>query len=146
MKPTPPLGCDIRTSSACMTAASLRDNCDQRPDLATLDDVLAKAMAKDPAARFGRCTDFARALSETARPKGRVPSVPAPDLPRSPAASALSKSGTVTPSLLPPPLRGWYSERDGPGQRFLDGADWTAHRRADRRKSRLDERRARGSG
>src|SRR5690348_9454200 len=32
------------------------------PDLAALDPVLAKAMAKDPKDRFGRCVDFARAL------------------------------------------------------------------------------------
>ncbi|KUH95452.1 serine/threonine-protein kinase [Mycobacterium sp. IS-1556] len=33
-----------------------------RPDLAGLDPVLAKALAKDPKDRFTRCADFARAL------------------------------------------------------------------------------------
>ncbi|BBY42562.1 serine/threonine protein kinase [Mycolicibacterium celeriflavum] len=33
-----------------------------RPDLASLDPVLAKALAKDPKDRFTRCADFARAL------------------------------------------------------------------------------------
>jgi len=33
-----------------------------RPDLAALDPVLAKALAKDPKDRFDKCADFARAL------------------------------------------------------------------------------------
>ena len=33
-----------------------------RPELAALDPALAKALSKDPADRFARCTDFARAL------------------------------------------------------------------------------------
>lgn len=37
---------------------------DRRPELARLDDVLTKALAKDPNDRFGRCRDFADALSE----------------------------------------------------------------------------------
>ncbi len=36
---------------------------DRRPELAHLDPVFAKALAKDPADRFERCADFARALS-----------------------------------------------------------------------------------
>ncbi|MCF6390071.1 serine/threonine protein kinase [Mycobacterium sp. MBM] len=35
---------------------------DRRPELAHLDAVFAKALAKDPADRFERCADFARAL------------------------------------------------------------------------------------
>ena len=35
---------------------------ERRPDLAALDPVLAKALAKDPKDRFDKCTDFARAL------------------------------------------------------------------------------------
>lgn len=34
----------------------------RRPDLAALDPVFAKALAKDPKDRFDKCTDFARAL------------------------------------------------------------------------------------
>jgi serine/threonine-protein kinase len=34
----------------------------RRPDLAHLDPVLARALAKDPHDRFARCRDFARAL------------------------------------------------------------------------------------
>ncbi|MBB3751868.1 serine/threonine-protein kinase [Mycolicibacterium sp. BK634] len=36
---------------------------DHRPELADLDPALQKALAKDPADRFDRCVDFARALS-----------------------------------------------------------------------------------
>ena len=35
---------------------------ERRPDLAALDPVFAKALAKDPKDRFDQCTDFARAL------------------------------------------------------------------------------------
>ncbi|WP_305071244.1 serine/threonine-protein kinase [Mycobacterium sp. MYCO198283] len=42
----------------------------RRPDLAALDQVFATAMAKDPAGRFRRCEDFARAL---ARPPAQKP-------------------------------------------------------------------------
>jgi serine/threonine-protein kinase len=35
---------------------------DRRPELAALDPVFAKALAKDPKDRYERCTDFARAL------------------------------------------------------------------------------------
>jgi serine/threonine-protein kinase len=37
---------------------------DHRPDLARLDDVLFKALAKDPADRFDRCREFAAAFDD----------------------------------------------------------------------------------
>jgi len=37
---------------------------DHRPDLARLDDVFFKALAKDPADRFDRCRDFAAAFND----------------------------------------------------------------------------------
>jgi serine/threonine-protein kinase len=39
---------------------------DHRPDLAHLDHVFFKALAKDPTDRFGRCHDFATALNQRA--------------------------------------------------------------------------------
>jgi serine/threonine protein kinase, bacterial len=38
----------------------------RRPDLAHLDQVLSKALAKDPAERFSRCREFALTLSDVA--------------------------------------------------------------------------------
>jgi serine/threonine protein kinase, bacterial len=44
---------------------------DHRPDLARLDDVFCKALAKDPADRFARCRDFAAAFNdEVSRRRG----------------------------------------------------------------------------
>jgi hypothetical protein len=40
---------------------------DRRPDLAHLDAVLARALAKDPTERYPTCTDFARALTQQGR-------------------------------------------------------------------------------
>ena len=37
---------------------------DRRPDLASMDQVLSTALAKSPDQRYGRCRDFAAALSE----------------------------------------------------------------------------------
>ncbi|CAN5866181.1 serine/threonine-protein kinase [soil metagenome] len=55
--------------SAAPPKVSLR-----RPDLAHLDDALAKALSKDPADRFARCADFARALShQIGSPAAGVP-------------------------------------------------------------------------
>ncbi|QLL09698.1 serine/threonine-protein kinase [Mycobacterium vicinigordonae] len=45
----------------------------RRPDLPHLDPVMARALAKDPAARFASCTEFAAAL---AAPPGLVPGPP----------------------------------------------------------------------
>jgi serine/threonine protein kinase, bacterial len=39
---------------------------DRRPELADLDEVLSRALAKDPADRFEHCSDFAAALTERA--------------------------------------------------------------------------------
>lgn len=41
---------------------------ERRPDLAHLDAVLATALAKDPADRYPRCIDFARALAQPPSP------------------------------------------------------------------------------
>ncbi len=74
---------------------------DRRPDLSSLDPLLAKALAKDPADRFERCTDFARALvhrlgdhqpSET-----RLSSVARADPPKKRSAM---RAGVVVPAVL----------------------------------------------
>lgn len=50
----------------------------RRPDLAPLDHVLSKAMNREPAQRFSRCADFARALREASGPAPVVASMTAP--------------------------------------------------------------------
>jgi serine/threonine protein kinase len=59
---------------------------DRRPDLASLDDVLSTALAKDPAARFTRCRDFAAGLRGDAhtRPDSSTTPVPAAETPNPP--------------------------------------------------------------
>jgi serine/threonine-protein kinase len=73
---------------------------DRRPDLAALDPVLSKALAKDPGDRFERCSDFARALSH--RLGGELPdetrlsaAAAAPEARRSPA-----RPGVIIPAVL----------------------------------------------
>ncbi len=76
---------------------------DQRPDLAGLDPVLAKALAKSPADRFERCADFARALahqlgSGTPADVGTslAPAVAHPKPPR----GSLMRAGVIVPAIL----------------------------------------------
>lgn len=58
----------------------------RRPDLAPLDPVLSKAMSKDPAQRFSRCTDFAQALGESINVAAVQWNPPAPPWPAGTAA------------------------------------------------------------
>jgi serine/threonine-protein kinase len=46
--------------------APLPNLSDRRPELANLDEVLSRALAKDPADRFEHCSDFAAALAQRA--------------------------------------------------------------------------------
>jgi serine/threonine-protein kinase len=48
---------------------------DHRRDLARLDDVFFKALAKDPADRFGRCRDFAAAFNDKVSRRRGAPRV-----------------------------------------------------------------------
>src|SRR6516225_1181052 len=48
---------------------------DRRRDLARLDDVFFKALAKDPADRFGRCRDFAAAFNDKVSRRRGAPRV-----------------------------------------------------------------------
>jgi serine/threonine-protein kinase len=62
---------------------------ERRPELAALDPVLARAMAKNPDDRYGSCRDFARELSSLlSPPSGHVGPTPAPAPPPSPPAPA----------------------------------------------------------
>jgi serine/threonine protein kinase, bacterial len=71
---------------------------DRRPELSALDPLLAKALAKDPNARYERCADFAHALAhhivtepEAQRPQpGSTPAV----------KRALTRTSVVVPAVL----------------------------------------------
>jgi serine/threonine-protein kinase len=73
---------------------------DRRPELAALDPVLAKALAKDPDDRFERCADFARALAHQvgadqpdATRLSRVAATPK-------ATRSLVRPGVIIPAVL----------------------------------------------
>jgi serine/threonine-protein kinase len=63
----------------------------RRPDLASLDPILAAALAKSPINRFASCTDFARAFIE----------VTASQIPRVAAASTTPAPAARRPQLTP---------------------------------------------
>ena len=73
----------------------------RRPELSSLDPVLAKALSKDPKDRFERCADFARALTH------RLDAAPTGDgagTSLAPAASPQKRSplraGVIVPAIL----------------------------------------------
>jgi serine/threonine protein kinase, bacterial len=67
---------------------------ERRPELAGLDPVLAKAMAKTPAERFESCRDFARELSNVLSP------LPA-KVDNRPAARPRQSPNTLAPTVIP---------------------------------------------
>jgi serine/threonine protein kinase len=60
---------------------------ERRPDLAHLDDVLARALSKDPNERYPNCVDFARALTQQGPSRDAAPPQP--------------QSGSQTPGSRP---------------------------------------------
>jgi len=60
----------------------------RRPDLADLDAVLARALAKNPADRYRTCTEFARAIANppVSGSRGPVPMAPTRPMPATPPA------------------------------------------------------------
>jgi len=68
-----------------------------RPDLARLDDVMVRGLAKDPAARFSTCGEFAAALIDAARP----PAPQAPPPPRPPERSRPPVAPPAQPAPAP---------------------------------------------
>lgn len=81
---------------------------DTRPDLADVDAALARALAKDPGARFRRCQDFAAALGADTYTRPVAPPThtppPAPPPPPGPPPNPYAGSWP-TPGPWPPP--GW---------------------------------------
>ena len=75
---------------------------DQRPELAGLDPVLAKALAKSPADRFEKCADFARALAHqlgSGTPADIGTSLAVPQREKSPRPSWV-RAGVIVPTIL----------------------------------------------
>ncbi len=70
---------------------------DTRPDLASLDPILAAALAKKADDRFACCTDFARAFTETTAPQ--TPRVAAAPTTPAPAARRLHVTPTPTKTV-----------------------------------------------
>lgn len=64
-----------------------------RPMLRVFDPVLAKALAKDPADRFARCTDFANAFARAAQ-SGRHPKGSALTMPKPAALRPIKNTGS----------------------------------------------------
>jgi len=73
----------------------------RRPDLADLDRVLARALAKNPDDRFDRCAQFARALAEP----GSFAVQPNTDV-----TQPWPKAPTQTTDAVPPPPADWAPE------------------------------------
>jgi serine/threonine-protein kinase len=75
---------------------------DQRPELAGLDPVLAKALAKAPADRFEKCADFARALAHqlggTPGDDGTSLATPIPQ--QNTTGRSLMRAGVIVPAIL----------------------------------------------
>jgi serine/threonine-protein kinase len=78
----------------------------QRPELAPLNPVFAKALAKDPKERFERCADFARALDHqltaVASEDGgtRIATAATQAMHRKPAGRSVLRPAVVVPAVL----------------------------------------------
>jgi serine/threonine-protein kinase len=70
---------------------------DTHPDLANLDPVLAAALAKNPADRFARCTDFACAFAEQAITDTSVPAAPTARAVPQASEGVRTQTGVATP-------------------------------------------------
>jgi len=76
---------------------------DRRPELAALDPVLAKALAKEPADRYERCADFARALAHrmgAETPTAMGATTLSPSAAAASTRRALVRPGVVVPAVL----------------------------------------------
>jgi serine/threonine-protein kinase len=73
---------------------------DRRPELAALDPVLAKALAKNPDDRFERCADFARALGHRIDGDQSDATRPARAASEAKTNRSLSRPGVILPALL----------------------------------------------
>jgi serine/threonine protein kinase len=75
-----------------------------RPELAALDPVFARAMAKDPSERYGSCGELAAELSRALAPVTSIPYAYAQDLPFNQAP--VMPADATTPAVPPTAPRG----------------------------------------
>jgi serine/threonine-protein kinase len=86
-----------------------------RPELAAMDSVLARALAKDPKDRFMHCSDFAQALAEratgTASHSAAAPTKPAPATAPKPTNNrpALERAKAAAEALGSRPSKRWLA-------------------------------------
>ncbi|AQA06727.1 serine/threonine protein kinase [Mycobacterium sp. MS1601] len=73
---------------------------ERKPELAHLDSALGKALAKDPADRYARCLDFARALAHQVGVSAPVPAV-------SGGPGSTEETRLATAAQEQPSARGW---------------------------------------
>ncbi len=74
---------------------------ERRPELAALDPVMSRAMAKAPADRYPTCRDFARELSNLlGRPSGHIQHSPPPHSPAPPAPTLMAATRRVPRTKL----------------------------------------------
>lgn len=95
---------------------------DARPELESLDHVLAAALAKDPADRFATCGDFASALNEQVPASASGLAAAAPTARAPIRRSDRNTQRPQPPAPLPP---GWYPDPGGgAGTLYWDGRKW----------------------
>ncbi|KUI22707.1 hypothetical protein AU193_10395 [Mycobacterium sp. GA-1285] len=93
-----------------------------RPELGSLDHVLAAALAKDRTYRFATCSDFAQALREQAMGSGAAAISAAPTAQAPIKRPVHDMKRASPPGPLPP---GWYPDPSGGnGTLYWDGRGW----------------------
>jgi serine/threonine protein kinase len=84
------------------------------PDLGAADSALARALVKDPAERFARCSDFARALAEAWSASDVAVSAAPTQLSPRPQAFTAARLSEPDASLTPPRRRWWLISAAAP--------------------------------
>jgi hypothetical protein len=97
----------VRDDDAALIHAHLNDApprvSEAAPEIGTaVDDVVARGMAKDPAARFESANDLVCELASALHANGRAPAASVPESPRPPAPATVTASPVEAPTPAPP--------------------------------------------
>jgi serine/threonine protein kinase len=83
------------------------DHLERAPDLSALpvpeQEVLHKALAKDPGQRYGSCQEFVRALRDALAREAQLAPIPITTDGSGPAPETVNAAGAPTPAASPPP-------------------------------------------